>query len=88
VKPFGEKHHHEFLEATNESGLVEDDLCDPVSPWQKYIQREYAQDLKYKIIHANWHNRLYVSESKFKLCYDDFIAGNVELPSPHKLHRT
>jgi hypothetical protein len=79
VKPFGEKHHHEFLEATNESGLVEDDLSDPVSPWQKHIQREYAQDLKYKIIHANRHDQRYVGEAKFKLRYDAFIAGETNL---------
>lgn len=88
VKPFGDKHHQDFLDATNESSLVEDDLCDPVSPWQKHIQREYAQDLKHKIIHANWHNRRYVSEPKFKLQYDAFIAGKIELARGNKIHKT
>lgn len=80
VQPFGAKLHKEFLEATNETNRDENDKHVPNSPWQEHIKDEYAQDLKYKIIHANRHDQRYVNEPKFKLRYDDFIAGKTELP--------
>ncbi len=79
VKPFGARLHKEFLEATNETNRDENNKNVPNSPWQEHIEHEHATDLKYKIIHANGHNRRYVSESKFKRQYDDFIAGTTEL---------
>ncbi len=79
VMPFGEKHHKEFLAATNETSTVEDDLVDSMSPWQKYIRKEHGEDLMYRIIKANGHDRQFITDTRIKLRYDAFIEGKTDL---------
>lgn len=79
VKPFGQRHHKEFLEVTNETNRNQQNEFVEDSPWQKYVRKNYAKDLQYRILKANMHDKRYTSDTRFKASYPNFIAGNTDL---------
>lgn len=75
LMPFGERHHADFLAATDETSLQN-------SPWQQYIREEHERDLHYRIMQANRLDRLVIRDSTVKAKIPAFVAGDVDLQSP------
>ena len=68
ASPFGHKHRTDYLHATQETGAEH-------SQWQRYLAKEHADQLRYRILNKNRLNQHYISNAKFKELFPDYIAG-------------
>ncbi len=74
LMPFGERHHADFLAATDET-TPED------SPWQQYVREEHQRDLHYRIMQANRLDRQVIRDATIKAKIPAFVAGHLDLDS-------
>ncbi len=71
-KPFGARHHNEFLEATGRR-------IDTISPWHQWLHKEYHEDLAFRIRAKNNLPKLASFTPTMLARFPNFMAGESDL---------